>query len=294
MYLNFRHIIKIFCALVLLSGCTKVIDIPIPNEPTRQVLSAYFVQGDTLKVLASKSMPVTFEGEGLFSTIPAEATVLVYENDVLLDTLQPKPIFVGDTNTYIYVSNQVAKANASYKVVATHPTLITVTGADKIPQTPTFNTFKVDRNKRSIDLILEHTGSVNYYLFECKVKDFSGQEFSLGLNSTEPNMQVDGGDGFIYSGAENTAGLRLFLKIKNSNSKPLNFTYSIPVSTTNNNEADFVISHISESYYLHEISKATQDPIIPLFPESSKLYSNIINGHGAITCASKTKINFTR
>ncbi len=294
MYFNFKQIIPVFAALMLSFACTKVVDIPLPNEAPKIVISAYITEGDTIKALVSKSLP--FLNTEATPVVDSNFLVTLYKNDVLLDTLQPKEIFIADNSNnkaYIFIAQKVATTNALYKIVAERNPLQTAFGIDAMPVKPELTKVTLDTDNKAVSFEIKNSGATDYYVFDCYVQS-ADNPFFITLTTNQPNILVDGGGGFLTLGSSTSTGIRFYLKHTGNMAKVFTFFYENPSVSTDNDSTFFRVSRVSENYYLHEVSKGTQDPIIPVFPEPAKLFTNVENGYGVVACASKTELKFLR
>jgi hypothetical protein len=288
MCLTFKHISGLLAGFALF-GCTKVVDIPLPSGDPQIVISTYLIPGDTIKVLAGASLPFS---QLINPTLDSLSTVLLYKNNVLIDTLEPKRFNLFDefqSKAYLYTSAFTAEPNSSYKVQVKRSEIGMAFGADAMPGKPDLRAVTVDTTRKEVSFRLTNTDETDYYVFECFTK--IGKQLSPILISNEDvRMKVYNG-GVIYSGSSVEGGTRFYLKNENNDRRLLTFQYD-PAGIALSDSLVFRASRVTQHYYLHELSKNMQDNTVPIFNEPSKLYTNIINGYGIVACAEETDINF--
>jgi hypothetical protein len=281
------------CAAI--SSCTKQVDIETPERTSKQVISAYLQAGDTIEAFINTSLP--YSNENVVPTFDTAYKVDLYKNGDFVERLKTKERkinFFVDSSYFIYQSTQTAEQGATYELISNHPTLPIASGSDKIPTLSKVNAFEVDTATHAITITLENNSYIDYYVFNCEAVDLSGETFNLSLGSTESSIEVDDGSGLLSIGSSNTLGQRLFLKNDLTGNRTLTFFYSEPSTTTQDDSVTFVINRVTKSYYKHETSKLTQEPIIPIFPEPNKLFTNITGGFGIVAGGNKLKLKFNR
>ncbi len=288
MHLNFNNIVRLILGLSLLS-CTKLVDIPLPNESPKIVLSSYINEGDSIQALVGLSLPFSQTG---YPSLDSLSTVVLYENNVQVDTLHAQRIELyneDNTRNYIYTSPYRARENRSYKIEVHRNKMTTAFASDFMPTKPEITALSIDTVRNMVSFRLKNTDPTNYYVFECFTK-VDGTLNSILLTNLDPRMKVVN-SGIIYSGSVTNGGTRHYLKNEDNDKSLLTFAYN-PIPSLFSDSLFFRVSNISEDYYLHDLSRGNQETIIPIFNEPARLYTNVVNGYGLVGCSQSIQINF--
>ncbi len=290
MALSFNRV-SIFCAFLVLGACTKTLDFPLPEEKPKIVLDAKLIVGDSIKVLAGISAPFWSNATPVLSD---SARIYLFENQLLIDTLQPKAVESGglfDSTYFLYTSGKPLNDRALYTIKASVEGFPDVEGSDRVPGKPEPLHLVIDTVEKQISFSLINQSVPAYYLFDCYL-DRENERLFLNLSTSDPEMLVQESSGYIYTGASLPEGIRYYLKNENSGQRAFNFRYSAQFDLSG--EIVFRILQVSSDYYRHEVSKGTQEADVPLFSDQGNLHSNVKNGYGIVACAHKTEIRVNR
>jgi len=151
-------------AIALFSSCEKKFTIPLPKADYRPVLNTLMSQDSIIYVRVS----ISNRPETGYILEVDEATVQLYEDDVLKETLSPEEI----NGKIYYISQGRVAAGHRYRVTAQVPDYALAEGTDIIPDR---NTFTVSDKKSfttlnsdgypepNISFTLQHNGSGKGY-----------------------------------------------------------------------------------------------------------------------------------
>jgi hypothetical protein len=118
-YLNL--VILFGFVLIILTNCTKEIEIDLPNQESVPVLNCIFITGEPFKIDLTKSGTIFTNS---FEKIES-ATILIYENEILVDSL----FYIEG----FYYSNFLPQENNTYKLTAKLPDGTILESENKIP-----------------------------------------------------------------------------------------------------------------------------------------------------------------
>ncbi len=285
-----RTILFLMACLFLISSCEKEIDIKLSQKEKKIVINSFFNNEEFLHVNISSNQPST---DGDTVDFIQNACVLLYDNDIFLDTL--RWLSGGD-----YVSDKVIPGiSIPYKLKVEVPGLSTATtDVSRIPVN--VKHFSVDTSSyvdkisgklvRHIRLKFKDIeNTANYYLLYMV---WEGTRYEYDMDSTiADSVKTYGkvrdygqGQGIIvpYTGKlffsdelmeGDTIERDIYFAQKIGGTDPASF---------NNLMAYINLCTISEEYYLYAKSYADQSFAIDfsLFVEPVSVFSNINNGYG--------------
>lgn len=297
---------KIFTLLVLpfllLFSCERNLDIDIPEHQPRLVLGMLQETGAPLRAQVSKSKGILVPrnpGNPSNDYRVNNALVLVYENNVVTDTLK----YNATELAYTTRTNKVFLPGVQYRVTAAANGFNNVESSVKAPAPVLINSITRVRNARTNaegdildDIVVnfnDPAGEKNYYMVRVYTPIFFGTTVSYYIVSCiySNDVDVDRLDG---SGDPFSAGNCLFDEVLikddnfNGNTKQLklsvvNFDLGNAEDPANGRiyRPVFELLHITESEYryyksIQAYNNAANNP----FAEPALVYSNISNGYG--------------
>lgn len=118
-----KRLINYFILLLILTSCTTDADFNIPANRGKLVLNSLITPDESISVDITASIPIT---ETIYPEIK-DATVLLYENDVFIDTLT----YVGERK---YETDYIPQAGATYTLVVDAPGYKQIRATDIVPE----------------------------------------------------------------------------------------------------------------------------------------------------------------
>jgi hypothetical protein len=112
-----------FVLVLILTSCTSDADFNIPANRGKLVLNSLITPSEPITVDISPSVPIT---EGFYPEIK-DATVLLYENDIFIDTLT----YTGDRK---YKTDYMPQPGATYTLVVDAPGYKQIRATDIVPE----------------------------------------------------------------------------------------------------------------------------------------------------------------
>lgn len=184
-----------FLMLIVASSCERPALIDFPPHTPLLVLHGYVAVGDTIKVSLGKTIRITVS-EGDTATYVDNGWVLLYENDIFVDSLKFNP------HERRYISSHViAQTGNRYKVMAGAPGFGIVEAAARGPLPVPTTSLKVTDSSRTNTLnimlsdiqfrFLDPAQEMNYYLLELYLP---GGSFDNCVYTYEPVIERYKGD----------------------------------------------------------------------------------------------------
>lgn len=171
----------LFFIVLILSACTKELDLPFPNYEPQIVVVGFLHQDSTVLINVSQTLPPESTDENF--PLINNANIKFFENETLVDTL----IYEGDGN---YKLDYYPKPGYNYSIEVAVPGFKTLYATDKLPQKPSFEVCYEKRQKggriNSI-LTIERPLVDNFYWISLQVKDYSslnGDPFKYDSSKT--------------------------------------------------------------------------------------------------------------
>ncbi len=290
-------------ALFVLWSCEKTIDFEIPKDPPRITIDAK-LQTDT--------WPRAIVGTSEYSLSPGSPSVdsltnvSLYEDGRFVERLSPKRYdsdiydnFGNPTPAYYYEGGYRPAAGHTYEIRATRNGYEDAVGRAFMYES--VNLTGSNYNSETGDLEVSFSdppGRGDYYRISIFPRGNSGNEYyDSYFGSYDPTIEffefdefddflVDDGLSFGYAGY-------LSDEFFDGSVKKLKLVYLIgrfgEPGSTNKDPFDVIIGRVSESYYLHERSKAAQTVENP-FSEPTPIYGNVENGYGIVATSSNSRV----
>jgi len=270
--------------LLLLVGCTKVIEIDLPNAPNKLVVNCFFSTGDKFIVHLSHSQNILNED----STIIKNGDIKLYANDIFQGSLKyiTDGIYSHDTIT--------ARPEIKYKLVALAPGYDQVEAEDTAPTPAIIDSVSYDpkaypdsegNNLYKVELLLQDNASKrDYYEVILKYYKTADKYSIIRLRGDYEQVIMNEGDEEFYSGIcvftdELINGSKYWLKMKTS-------------TVLSKNKKELHLLSISETLYKYRKSwirhSSAQYPDITNPIEPVTLFSNIKGGYGIFAGYSDT------
>ena len=311
--------------VLLLTGCTKEVDLPFPTTGRQVVLNGILHPDSTIRITLTETIPLDETAD--FPVITT-ASVVLYEDDRLVDTLD----FQKDE----YTLNYFPLSGKRYTIEATAEGYLQVKASDLIPQTPLITAcYKSQRwfpyhNIALQATIQDHAEKTNYWLSiiidqykqldsirctdindarTCSFNDSSVVVTSklsyIYSNSTIPDVF----NSFIDNTLNGVRSFESFVRIEDnaitSPSTTLELTgnsyYFSNISKIDDSQS-IILEAVSASphydrylkssvtYYLNN-SFGQENDQPGLFTEPTRIYSNVENGLGIFAAYNSVSIN---
>lgn len=285
--------------LILLSAlgfaalsCEKTIDYDLPQEDPRLVIDAYLFTGEPIKAFVSTSKTALAPGEPMFAM---DATVLLYEEGQLVDTLEPidsNDLIMGQPH---FKSTYEPLAGKLYRLEAHKGEFPTAYGEDTPLEAVPLLKAEYDSLRATLEIeFKDPPGEGDYYRVAAYVRQ-SGtgySEFPIYMSTFDPLVDYFYDFGDDFEGESGKSGRHAFLsdasfdgQIRSIRFEDVNF-WNSP-----NNQDSLVIelSRVSFDFYRHEQSKGANyvnddNP----FAEPVQIYTNVKNGYGIVAAGSSS------
>lgn len=191
-----KKLISTFSIILLLASCDDlqtVIDIDLPPHESKLVINSSNQLGKPFRAYVSHSIdPLSNDNFEFYS----DASVVLFENDILIDTL----VFVD--SAYFYHSTVFVERNKTYAIKANHASHSVVkskniSAPDPIEiNTATLITSSSPNGVNSLEFSFNDPIGANYYLLKLKAffsyEDFDGEiqtdSYGLGFDSSDPSI----------------------------------------------------------------------------------------------------------
>lgn len=273
----------------VICSCEDELDITLSPKARKIVINSFFNDEDFFHVNISENQPSTDNDTIYFIN---NACVLLYKNDVFLDTLKLK------TNGNYYSDKVIPETGVSYNIKAEVPGISSV--ATAVSQIP------VAVKEVSLDTssIIEHPSNIPYRQVTLRFKDIANtQNYYLVymiwvatryvydadsniIDSVKREAIYGRGDGFNLPGYN--SGRFLFTdQLMDGDTIEKNLfirkdMYGANLGRYDHLMAYFRLCTISEDYYLYARSYTEQHSSIDysMFSEPVSVYTNIQNGEG--------------
>jgi hypothetical protein len=297
-------LIVIALGSILFFGCTKNLNIDIPEHKPRLVLGFIQETGKNLSAQVSKSRGILAPrnpGNPNDGYRVTDAQVLVYENNILFDTLK----YNTNDNAYTTRTNKKFLPGRDYRVTAIASSFNMAEGSAKAPLPIPVSGITRIRNARTNsdgqlldDLVVNFSDPANernYYMIRMYTPFFFGGGGGPTYNQTSciysNDIDIDkldasgnpfSADNCLYGDIlikdDNFNGRQKQLKISVS---PNNLQNAIDITTGRVYRPLFELLQITESHYKYLRSLQAYDNTVDNpFAEPALVYSNITNGYG--------------
>src|SRR5688500_18615580 len=114
-----KKLISLLSIIVILSSCEKDVHVDLPKKDPKLVINAFLEKDSVVTVSIGKSKsvldPVIQGGSQQENYVVKNATVIVYENGVVLDTL----VYDNAQFTYVSANQKTVKAGNTYSIKTT-------------------------------------------------------------------------------------------------------------------------------------------------------------------------------
>jgi hypothetical protein len=266
---------------VSLFACEKALDYDLPDPGARAVVDGRLKSGDTNKIYLSKSV---FALSAENPTTSSEFTAELYIDDATPIVLES---FTEQFSNLVYYLTPNIAPNTSYRLVVSGPNTPTAEVTVRVLDTINFDRVTYDPAKAEISFSFRDAGSTeDYYMLELR----TGTGNSLFMSTVDLEIEFFEFNDFFSDGDFDGRqyGNRAFLSDRNFNGQSrtikLRLEDESPGAT-----AILQFSHISKSFYRHELTLAAYGQSDGLFSEPVQVYSNISNGYGILASAALTK-----
>ena len=285
--------------LFILQNCTKVIEIDIPQDNPRQVLNCLFTENKPFKVRLTKSVGMLDD----FSTPIDNATVVLYENNIAVETL-------NYANSY-YTSQLTAQPNKNYKISSSATGFEQINAQNTIPAPPIITNVSLIEEAYfdttlegffgQLNIIIEDDiVQNNYYELEI-IRTYyfmngNEEEYIVGLTGIEfcsdpiimneiDEQSISKGLVFTDESFNGTSSELQFDFINHYNDDDTPISYKV------------VLRSITEDYYRYKkrLNKHThfrEGEIWDVLIEPIQMYSNIEEGYGIFAGYNENSIEF--
>ena len=293
--MNLRYFLALSAMTVALTACEKEIIVNVPPHESKIVVHSVTATGDTITARISRSVGIVEYTPSMDLNV-TDATVLLYDNGALVDTL------AYDAFTMRYVSNVVAEPGHLYTLHAQSPTLEPAFASAGVPFNASLNSIqrfenaKVNDNGGTMDELVitfnDPVESTDFY----RVSLYMGDYFFYGCaQSSDPSIE-NPNDDFLDGDCLNTNGLYLSDLLFNGKQKELRFFVdhylleSMPDSLGNPMEATLRFENMPEAYFQFiKTNDFAEWNYGNPFAEPSNVYNNVTNGFGVFAVVGRTE-----
>jgi len=278
----------IILILLVSQSCIKTVNVDLPEEEPKQVVGCLFSADKTIKLNLTSSVGILED----FSTPIHGAHILLYENEILKDTL----IFTGE----YYKSKIVANANKTYKIISKATGFKDVKAQNTIPSPLSISDFSLDPQAffnsdydnyygRMQMTIHDNANEKNYYELVIKRKYYS-------INNEEEQYIIskawieDCSNSFIRNEIEDQSWpTALVFSDDSFQGETISFFVDFPnpyYEDDTPQNYDIILRNVTKDYYLYRkrLNKHTEfkggDIIWDVMIEPIQMYNNIENGFG--------------
>ena len=296
--------------MILLAGCEKAIDLKIPVDPPQLTMDVRVIAGhDSVAALVGIS---TYSLSADEPDSPDDAEVFLYEDDQLVGQMFPQRrdgFFGRPTTIYYYTLDFRPQPGRTYKVEARHPDFATISGQDFVPAqveldsvVMTFpdNSFQPEVSIYFTDL----PGAGDFYQIKGIYQSFyiDGNNDTIvfqsivSFNTQDQLLEIFGEFEDPFGGSTERYGEIGYLTDDAFDGRQRKLVVRPQYGgLVDSNETFFVeLTHITEDYYRHEKSKASNFDSDNPFTEPVSLYGNIRNGYGIVAggAVSRKEVEF--
>ena len=294
-----KKLFSLLSIVVILSSCEKDIHVNLPKKDPKLVINAILAKDSIVTVGIGKSKsvldPVNTSSQ-LENYVVKNATAVIYENGVVLDTL------VYDAVQYRYVSpHQVTvKSGNTYSIQVTAPGFTMAEGSTTVPSQSNIAEVIRTKNARTdsdgnpedeINLKLNDPAETNFYLVQIfqATYAFQGGYPVYCVSTTDKDIEPIGENADPFSTDNCYDGNSLLMKDVNFNGRlkqvrfyvnsyelqditgPGGQVYKPYIKVSRITEAQFKYVKSYNVYY-----NSSDNP----FAEPSNVYTNVKNGYG--------------
>ena len=297
-------IIPVLFTIILLS-CEKNFNVEIPVQEPKIVIGFTQQTGEPLSAKISKSQGILVPPDPAnpnASFRVTQAQVLVYENNIFLDSLT----YSATDKSYITLNNKQFTAGNNYRVTALAPGLNRAEAFITAPRNIAINSISRVRNARNSssgdpldDLTISFNDAgneTNYYLIRVLKPNFYSPPVSytdvacIYTSDVDIEKNTADDDPFDPDNCISPYNNSVLMRDNNFNGRTKQIKISVYSSElTPGNEPVtgrewkpvFELWHISEPEYKYKKSRqAYESAIDNPFAEPVQIYSNILNGYG--------------
>tara|TARA_R110002096_G_scaffold132768_3_gene283309 strand:- start:100579 stop:101478 length:900 start_codon:yes stop_codon:yes gene_type:complete len=205
---NMKNLI-LFLSAFSLFACEKTIDFDLPTEKAQLAVSSQIIDGDSIYATVSISS-AALSGNPSFSD---KARILLFENDVLVDSLTLSPGGVGiiGSNVPVYTSSYSCTPGRKYTIKVSQANFETVEGSCIMPETPSVSNGEyISANYTIKGSISDPSGLGDIYKIQLKRGQFKEHESFFIKDLTIENYQ--GYSEFFEDETEGTFATRAYIR----------------------------------------------------------------------------------
>lgn len=271
-----------FFLFVILSSCTKEVEITLPDIASKLVVTSLFTADSVLTVHISKSVNITDTA----NLIVENATATLYKNGILQEVLD------YDSNGF-YVSKSIVQKKENYEIKVTAPSFQQVASTTQIPEQVKLIAADFKQNAG-----IDEEGD-NFSTVSVQFHDLESTQDFYEIQIYEEHLGYDdikftrGFGGFSYDPIIKAEGDQeyypdyLLLSDELINGKTVNLDINFFDNSSSDRTLKIFLEFraVSKDYYLYKKSLirhlANQFPdILDGTGEPAQLFTNIENGYG--------------
>lgn len=273
----------------MLMGCEKTTEIDLPELEPLLSLDARIYLGDSLVVFPGISASLT---GGELPQSREDFSVRLYEDEILIDTLEPRTYQNYSEPVYRYHSSVLPRPGTNYRLECSFKGFPMAVAQQRAPLPPVIINYFPDSvlNKISVS-ISDPAGESNYYLFEIFNKNAGPSRGLESIRSTDPDVELLYEDLDIFNGGFGGRKAVLADTEFDGMNRLVEIFYGTALSAFDTHILR--VSSITRDYYLYEKSRSVQYMNEQqFFNEGTNIYSNVSEGYGAFVIANPMDLEF--
>lgn len=200
---------KIIFALVAFSlmACEKTIDFELPVEEPQLAVSSKIIASDSIYAAVSISSPA-LSGSPRFAD---DATVVLYEDGVVIDTLDVNNNVINGNNVPLYTASYPFVNERTYTLKVSKANFESVQGSCIVPSPAVMDKAEYFSETRVIKATIDdQPGKGDIYKIEITLK---GDQYSRGFTSNDLTMEFyEGYSDFLDLDTEGSYGTRAYIR----------------------------------------------------------------------------------
>ncbi|MBI9068358.1 MAG: DUF4249 domain-containing protein [Salinivirgaceae bacterium] len=278
---EFRYYSFILLISFIGFSCRKEIPVDVPNSQPKIVISSIIEKDENISANLFISSNAIDEHET--SNFLNNASVFVYENNILVDTME----FFGDGN--YRSADVIGELGNEYKLIVAATNFDTIIGKTTLVDFVSINSFDTVRRGKDMNGFLimycdvkfsDPSAEKNYY--RLKIIDNPEKDFNIVYSqSNDPIIEYAHWNGIYYFTDALFQGKEYSFSIQLDNYYSAN---SDEEETQYSNNVYVILENMSEDYYYFSKSVSAQYDVdgFGFFAQAVIVYNNIENGFGIV------------
>ena len=296
-----KNIIAICLTIIMVSSCEKDIKVNVPEQPKKLVIHGVTAMNNPFRVTIGKTAGILDLTTNDTYKV-TDALVLLYENNVLKDTLVPNQ----NNSVYVVKRNTVVQAGKTYLLKAEAPGLTSAEAETVTPNTIAIQSItrrqnvRTDANGRQLDELKitfadDGTQTNNYIVKVRRPTYYNGTsvEYSGIYCMRSSDKDIERGNNVDPTDFESCIDQEFFMMDKNFNGRVKEIllfvdheelrSFTHPVNNRTMRPLVELNSITPEHFKYRKSYDAYQDSEDNPFAEPVLVYTNVKNGYGVFT-----------